>query len=153
MSDHQPLELQRWCIDAACRDTIARTAACTDQQAHEAFANLFTEEAQLLRPGGQALSGRAAILAAYRARPAERITHHLLVGTVVDVMSSDSATATTRVLLYKSDAQQTTGPEGRPAQGPALVGRFEDRLVPDAQGRWLICERRASFDLWIPAPA
>lgn len=153
MSNPEPGDLQRWCIDAACRDTIARTAACTDQQAHEAFAHLFTEDAQLLRPGGQALNGRAAILAAYQARPAERITHHLLVGTVVDVASESSATATTRVLLYKADARHPPGPEGRPAQGPALVGRFEDRLVPDAQGRWLICERRASFDLTIPGGA
>jgi ketosteroid isomerase-like protein len=142
-----PDDILRWQIDAACRDTLARAARLTDLQDHEGFAAMFAEDAELVRPSGALLRGRAAILAAYRERPAQRLTRHLLAGTVIDVLASDEATAFTTVLLFSGNGHDVLGPQGRPARGPVIVGSFDDVLRPGIDGRWLIYRRRASFDL------
>lgn len=137
----------RWQIDAACRDTLARAARLTDLQDHAGFVAQFTEDAELVRPGGAQLRGREAILAAYRERPPQRLTRHLLAGTVVDVLSASEATAFTTVLLFSGDLQDALGAQGRPARGPAIVGSFDDVLRAGPNGQWQIARRRASFDL------
>ncbi len=139
----------RWQIDAACRDTLARAARLTDLQDHEGFVAQFAEDAELVRPGGAVLRGHAAILAAYRERPAQRLTRHLLAGTVVDVLGPDEAAAFTTVLLFSGDLKDALAPQGRPARGPAIVGSFDDLLRPGTDGRWRITRRRASFDLQV----
>lgn len=134
-------------IEAACRDTIARAARLVDAQDYEGFAALFTEDGVLQRPGGEPLQGRAAMVAAYRARPASRITRHLLGGTVVDVLSADEALAFSNVLLFIGDSADAAGPNGRPARGPQVAGEFEDRLRRCDDGRWRIAHRVARFVL------
>lgn len=134
-------------IEAACLDTIARAARMVDRQDYEAFAALFTEDGVLQRPGGEPLQGRSAIVAAYRARPASRITRHLLGGTVVDVLSADEALAFSNVLLFAGDSADAAGPSGRPARGPQVAGEFEDRLRRCDDGRWRIAHRIARFTL------
>lgn len=134
-------------IEAACRDTIARAARCVDQQDYEGFAALFTEDGVLQRPNGDPLHGRAAMVAAYRARPASRITRHLLGGTVVDVLSGGEALAFSNVLLFAGDSSDAGGPNGRPARGPQVAGEFEDRLRRCEDGRWRIAHRVARFTL------
>ncbi len=73
--------------------------------------------------------------------------------TVSTRKAAGTAKARTRVLLLASDASDPPGVMGRQAQGPALVGRFDDLPAPDAEGRWLICERRASFHVVVPGQA
>src|SRR5690606_31199066 len=68
-------------IESACKNLVARAAYLTDKQDHEAFAECFTANARLTRPGGEPLIGREAILASYRGRPADRITRHLITNT------------------------------------------------------------------------
>jgi ketosteroid isomerase-like protein len=136
-----------WPIDAACRDTVARAARLVDQQDYEAFAALFTEDGVLQRPNAEPLLGRAAMVAAYRARPATRITRHLLAGTVVDVLSADEALAFSAVLLWVGDRADAEGPSGRPARGAQVAGEFEDRLRRGDDGRWRISHRIARFVL------
>ena len=134
-------------IETACRDTITRTARRVDAQDYEGFAALFTEDGVLQRPGGEPLAGRAAIVAAYRARPASRITRHLLAGTVVDVQSADEAIAFSNVLLWAGDSGDEAGASGRPARGPQVAGEFEDRLRRCDDGQWRINHRVARFVL------
>ena len=134
-------------IDVACRDTIARAARLVDLQDYEGFAALFTEDGVLQRPGGEPLHGRAAMVAAYRARPATRITRHLLAGTVVDVLSADEALAHSAVLLWVGDQADEPGPNGRPARGAQVAGEFEDRLRRCDDGGWRIAHRVARFVL------
>lgn len=62
----------------ACRDTVERAAHLADLPDPAGLAALFTEDAVLQRPSGDTLVGRAAIQAAYAARPAQRITRHLV---------------------------------------------------------------------------
>lgn len=140
-------ELERWCIDSACRDTVARAAQAQDAQDWDGLAALFTPDGCLLRPGGEALVGRAAIVAAYRARPAQRLTRHLLAGSVVDRLSPDAARALSLVLLWTGSRDDVPGPQGRPAHGPQQVGEFDDLLHRDADGRWRIARREARFVL------
>ena len=137
----------RWLVVAACTDTVARSARLTDQQAHDAFAALFTADAELQRPGGERLLGREAICEAYRARPANRLTRHLVAGTVVDVVSVDEARAVSTVLLWSGSHDDVPGPQGRPARGNAIMGEFDDVLRREADGCWRIALRRASFVL------
>ena len=132
-------------IEAACRDTVTRAARLVDQQDYDAFAALFTEDGVLQRPAGEPLLGREAMVAAYRARPASRITRHLLAGTVVDVQSADEALAFSNVLLWVGDRSDDAGPNGRPARGAQVAGEFEDRLRRCDDGRWRISHRSARF--------
>ena len=150
MSDTPPAP---WPVAAACRDTIARAARLIDQQDYEGFAALFTEDGVLQRPGGEPLQGRAAMVAAYRARPPSRITRHLLAGTVVDAVSPDEALAFSTVLLWVGDSGDAAGPSGRPARGAQVAGEFEDRLRRCDDGRWRISHRIARFVLYSGAPA
>lgn len=140
-------ELRRATAIAGCCDTIARAARLADLQQHEAFAALFTEDAELQRPGGAWLRGREAILAAYRERPAERLTRHLIAGTVVDLLADGDAAALSTVLLWSGVRTDPDGPSGRPVRGPRRVGEFDDRLRRGDDGVWRIVRRHACFVL------
>jgi hypothetical protein len=138
---------ERWHIDAACRDTIARAARLADQGDALSLAALFTEDAELQRPGGAVLHGRAAIAAAYARRPASRISRHLLATPLVDVDSPDEARAHTLVLLALGDAQDPSGPQGRPWHGALVMGCFEDQLRRCPDGHWRLWRRQARFEM------
>lgn len=138
---------KRWLIDAACRDTLNRVSHLADRRDFEAMAALFCEDAELTRPSGERLLGRAAIVAAYRAGPPQRLTRHLLCGTVLDVVSERQVSACTQVLLFAGSTADEASVQGRPAHGPALVGEFEDVLVLQADGHWRIARRTARFVL------
>lgn len=131
----------------ACRDTVLRAARAQDLQDWDALASHFTDDAQLLRPGGEALQGRDAIRAAYAARPPQRFTRHLVVSTIVDAEGDGQARAHSTVLLWAGHTDDPEGPQGRPASGPQLLGEFDDRLRREADGRWRIAERLARFVL------
>jgi ketosteroid isomerase-like protein len=130
---------------AACRETVLRAAAAVDTGDARGLADLFTEDAVLLRPNGEALHGRAAIFDAYANRPAGRITRHLVTGTWVDLLAGGQARATSFVLLWSGDAARPQSPSGRPAD-KQVVGEFHDLLVHTATG-WRIARRDARFIL------
>lgn len=134
-------------IEAACRATVARTARLADLPDPVGFAAWFTADARLERPSGEQLAGRAAIEAAYAARPAQRLTRHLLGGTVVEVVAPDAARALSTVLLCSGDLTDPPGRHGRPMDGPMVVGEFDDELRREPDGQWRISYRRASFVL------
>lgn len=140
-------EVERWSAVTACRDTVARAARLADLQDHEALAALFTEDAELQRPGGEWMRGRAAILEAYRSRPSRKLTRHLIAGTVVDLLTGDKARAVSTVLLLSGRHDDPVGPFGRSAHGPLVVGEFDDMLSRDSGGAWRIARRCASFTL------
>lgn len=138
--------LERLLAEQACRDVVQRAAACTDAQDHDGFVALFTVDAVLQRPGALPLVGHAAILASYRERPANRLTRHLLCGTLFTACGADAAAATTQVLLWSGDANDAVGPFGRPSSRQ-VVGQFEDRFVRTDAG-WRIAQRVAGFTLY-----
>lgn len=140
--------MNRMMAEQACRSLVVQAALLTDAQDHEGFAALFTEDGVLLRPGAQALQGRAAISDSYRARPAERITRHLISNTHVVLESGTRARATSSVLLWSGLANEADGPIGRPAQARQVVGEFEDRFVLTPDG-WRLHRREARFILFL----
>jgi hypothetical protein len=135
--------------DQACRDLVLRAAWLNDAGDHEHFAALFAENATLQRPQGEALTGRASIVAAYQQRPAHRLTRHLICGTHITARSPHSVEAVSQVLLWVGDARHEAGAYGRPAQQQVL-GAFEDRFALGPAGCWLIARRVASFSLHAP---
>lgn len=139
-------EITAWMAQQACRDLVVQAAACIDAQDYEAFAALFLPDGELQRPGDSPLHGRAAILAAYRARPADRITRHVVTNTRVDLESESLARVSSLVLLWSGSLTSPAGPFGRPAQPRRVLGEFDDRLVQVSEG-WHIARRIARFVL------
>ncbi|MEO8807028.1 MAG: nuclear transport factor 2 family protein [Burkholderiaceae bacterium] len=131
----------------ACRDLVLRAAACTDAQDHEGFAELFELDGELVRPGARVLRGREEIVASYRARPAERITRHLVSNTLVELLTQTQARATSCVLLWSGTSTDASGPFGRPAHGRQVVGEFDDLFTLTTAG-WRIARREARFVLF-----
>ena len=128
----------------ACRNLVLRAAALADTGRAAALAALFTPDGVLVRPSGEVLQGRQAIEASYAQRPADRITRHLVTNIVVDVMSETQARALSYVLLWTGSTHSEAGRYGRAAQGPQVVGEFDDRFVL-AQDGWRIAQREARF--------
>lgn len=139
---------ERLSAESACRDLVLRSAAHSDAGEATALAALFCVDAELVRPSGQTVVGRAAIERVYRDRAPERITAHLVCGTLFDEIGHDSARATSRVLLWTADARCEPGSHGRPAAPRQVVGTFHDTFAHTHEG-WRIAHRRATFDLFL----
>ena len=118
-------EAGAWTARAAIAELITRYAALNDAGDWDAVAALYTEEGRMSRPTApdEFITGRAAILAAFRSRPRRASRHILLfVGSVA-------------------------GDGGLPIQSadPPLIGSYADTLVKTQEG-WRFAERRGSLD-------
>ena len=132
----------------ACREVVLQAAEAVDAQDYDTFVALFTEDADLVRPGGPELKGRAEILRAYRSKDPHRVTHHLICNHLVTVTAADTAASRCRVLLYASDQRRELTPKGRQADAQQMAGVIEDALVLTDEG-WKIQRRHAWFELLI----
>lgn len=141
-------DMQRLSVESECRQLVLRSALMVDQRDYVSLAALFAENAELIRPNGQLLQGRAAIIEAYAQRPASRLTRHLLFGSVFNWDGADQAVMMTPVLLWSGDAGDEPGPFGRPARGQQVVGEFADRFIRTAEG-WRIGKRVARFEMFL----
>lgn len=139
-------DIDRTAIRQACTELVLKAVACMDFQKPSGLAELFTEGGVLVRPNGQSLQGRDAIREAYAQRPADRITRHMVTNTLVEVDSAESAHGLSYVLLWGGSANDASGPQGRVACGPQVLGEFDDHFVLTAQG-WRIARREARFVL------
>jgi uncharacterized protein (TIGR02246 family) len=134
--------VERLLAEAAIARVVTRYAVLNDQGDFDEVAALFTEDGVLTRPsGGEPIRGRAAILAAYKARP-PRISRHVIANILVEFVSENEARCRSAMLLYSAPA----GDLPAKASHPALLGGFEDRLV-NQRGAWLFAERRGWLDL------
>ena len=123
-----------WMAKAAIAELITRYAALIDAGDWDGVAALYTEAGRMSRPTApdQFIDGRAAILAAFRARP-PRTSRHIIANVLVTLDSETDARVSSQILLYTQ------------AQAPPLVGTYHDRLLKTAHG-WRFVERRASVD-------
>lgn len=112
---------------------IVAYAAANDAGDWDAVAAAYTVEGRMSRPTApdDFIAGRAAILAAFKARPT-RTTRHIVANIRVDV-SGDAASATSQILLFTAAGQ------------PPLVGSYHDKLAKTPEG-WRFTERRGSLD-------
>lgn len=139
--------VQRWMAEQACRDVVLAAARAVDGQDYDALVLLFTEDTQVVRPGGEPLLGRAALHAAYASRDPARLTRHLVCNHEVRVEVDGTARSRCSVLLWTGRHTDALTPRGRPADAPQQVGYIEDSLRLTPEG-WRIARRQAGFDLY-----
>jgi 3-phenylpropionate/cinnamic acid dioxygenase small subunit len=125
---------ERLAIEWECAKLINRYATLNDAARWAEVAALYTEDGSMTRPTAPdtPTTGRAAILAAFEARP-PRTTQHVTSNVVVDVIDGDTATATSAMLLFTA------------ADKPPLVGGFIDRFERVPGEGWRFAERRGTL--------
>jgi ketosteroid isomerase-like protein len=134
-----------WQAKAAIAELITRYAALNDTGDWDAVAALYTEDGRMNRPTApdQFLSGRSAILAAFRARP-RRASRHIVANILVTLEGEARAHASSQILLFTGTAAATGGLPVA-ADGPPLIGTYEDTLVRTAEG-WRFAVRCGRLD-------
>jgi ketosteroid isomerase-like protein len=134
----------RQSIEASCIRLINHYANLNDAQDWEAVAALYTGDAVMRRPsGGDPVEGRAAILAAFKARP-PRVQRHVVANTVVDVEGPATARAFSAIVLYQGEPATDGGLPVQSANSP-LIGWYRDLIVPTQAG-WRFAERVGGLD-------
>lgn len=143
-------ESPTWAARAAVSDLITRYAVLSDAGDWEALAALYTEDGRMSRPVApdEFISGRAAILAAFKARPG-RISRHIVANILVTLEAGDRARASSQILLFTGTAAAGSGGLPQQSPGPPLIGTYADILVHSGSG-WRFQERRGSLDFRNP---
>jgi hypothetical protein len=131
-------EQERISIERACERLVVDFAYFSDRQDYESLAGLFAEEGSMIRPSGDPLVGRAAIMKSYQSRQGGRMTRHVCTNIRIDVETNDRARGLTYAVVYSANANE-------PAE--TRVGEFEDEFVRTPDG-WRIHTRRARFVLF-----
>jgi SnoaL-like domain len=127
-------DTQRMVAEHAIARMIIRYAVLNDAGDWDAVASMYVADGRMSRPVSpdDFVEGRAAILAAFKARP-PRTTRHICANIVVDVESETSASATSQIMLF-------TAKDAIP-----MVGSYHDKIVLTDAG-WRFAERRGSLD-------
>ena len=120
-------------IEWECTRLVNLYAQLNDAARWDELAALYAEDGSMTRPTAPdaPVIGRAAILAAFKARP-PRTTRHICSNVVIDVESATAARGSSAMLLFTA------------ADAPPMVGGFEDRFVLTDEG-WRFAERRGTL--------
>ena len=126
----------------AIRDTVARYNDAGDRGRFDAMVECFTEDGVLEIVGAGEHGGRAAMTAFFSgvggsARPGFTHLRHCVTNVLIDVESSDGATASSYFQVITDI-------------GLDHWGRYRDRLVPVGD-RWLLSHRSVKTDGYAPA--
>ena len=119
--------------ERAIERLILDYAAHNDAGNWDELVALYLPDGRMSRPTAPDvfITGRDAILAAFRARP-PRVARHIVANIRVDV-SGETATSTSQILLF-------TNPDA-----PPLVGSYRDRMCLADQS-WRFAERAGRLD-------
>lgn len=138
-------EMEIIAIEHACERLVLDWVDLNDRQDYEGLAALFTENGTMVRPNGDSLTGREAILKSYQSRPGGRITRHICTNIRITVESADRARGLSYAIVYSAaPAGPPASHFGFEAEPRRLVGEFEDEFVR-TPGGWRIQTRRARF--------
>jgi uncharacterized protein (TIGR02246 family) len=128
-----------WAAERDCTRLILGYCQAADTNDIEAFAGLFTEDAEWVRPDGSTVTGQEAIRAYFAARPAGVVSAHISTNALVEVTGPDSATGRSVTTVYRGSAL-----EDGPAvlASPAAILENRDDFTLTGQG-WRIRRRRS----------
>jgi 3-phenylpropionate/cinnamic acid dioxygenase small subunit len=136
-------------IERACARLLLQSIRLFDQGDWNGFAQLFTPDGVFVRANEPAapLAGRAAIVEALTARPAQRLTRHVC--TNIEIETGDEARAQGRcyLLLYSADASQPADVGGHRADAVQRIGEYHDVYVRTSEG-WRIARRTGKLILY-----
>ena len=131
-----------------CTDLVLASLDAVDQSRYSRLLDVYSIDATLTRPDGSVLCGSQAIAAAYAARPAQRLTRHVVSNHMVSVhLPTKSATSNCTITLWVGDASTQPSARGRLCDGPLQLGAIQDTLCLAQEG-WRIQHRVASFSLF-----
>lgn len=133
-------------IEWACTHLTHRFAQYLDARDFDAVVALFSVDGALSRPSApsEIVQGREALLAAYKARPAGKVSRHFITNTVIDVDSPTEAHGVCYILMYT--APPSDGPGRLQADPVQAVGAYHDRFVLE-DGTWKFRERIGSVSM------
>lgn len=125
-----------------CLDVVAKVRRAADDGDVERFVGLFAPDGVWLRPGSQAMKGRAAIRATMESRPAGRVMRHVSGGADAELDSTDSGRATvhSQATIY---AGAHEGELPAVLDGPDKVIEYRDELIRTPEG-WRIALRQTT---------
>ena len=147
MADETLSDLERTVIEWRCEQLVQRFALLNDAGEYEQLVALFTEDGVFARPTipDQPMVGRQVILEQFRKRP-PRTIRHLMANVAITAESADRASGVCYMILYSGPAP-AEGDKGPPkADGPALIGAFQDTFHK-VDGEWLFARRQGSLGL------
>lgn len=129
-------DIDRQVIEYACARLVNQFAVCNDAGRYDTLAALFAEDGQYARPTDpdNFVVGREAILAAFKARPADKLTRHLISNVVIDVQAPTSASGICYVTLYSGSTARPAEKHGFVGQLSPLIGEYHDDFVLTTDG-------------------
>jgi hypothetical protein len=130
----------RTALIVACQQAVMRFFSALDAGRLDEVADAVAEDGVWHRQGA-ALSGPSAVRAALAARPAGRITAHLVQDLVVGLEAENDATVRYLVLTYRYDAPEGAGGVA-PMGKPLSIAAYSDRMRRSGE-TWLVKERRS----------
>jgi len=132
-------------VERACERLILDFAYYSDHHQYESLVALFARDGTMVRPTGDPLVGREAIMKSYQSRPAGRITRHVCTNIRITIQSADRARGLTYAVVYSGNAADPANAHfGVKTDPRQLIGEFEDEFVRTEEG-WRIALRRARF--------
>lgn len=135
-------ENERQAIELACTRLVNAFAIYSDTGRYDELAALFTEDGRYARPTDpdNFIEGRANLLAAFKSRPQNRLTRHLVTNTLVEVTSATTARGISYVTQYAGTTDNKAATHGWQANPSQLVGEYSDEYVLTPEG-WRIRAR------------
>lgn len=129
-------------IEHECEQVLLRSIRTFDERDWQGFADTFAPDGVFFRANQptQPLTGREAILAALKARPADRLTRHLCTNVQIEVIDQDHAKGQCYLYLFSATATPPEKAMGGPADPVQRIGEYSDEYVRTDQG-WRIARR------------
>jgi len=128
--------------ELACSKLCNQFAVFNDGGRHDDLAALFTEDGRYARPTDpdNFVSGKTAILAAFKSRPQDKITRHLITNIIVDVTGANTARGICYVTLFNGSTNNPAEKFGFKANPAILIGEYHDEFVLTESG-WRFSQR------------
>jgi hypothetical protein len=129
-------------IELACSKLCNQFAVFNDAGNHEDLVALFTEDGRYARPTDPEnfVTGHTAILAAFKARPRDKVTRHLITNIVVNVTGAKTAQGLCYVTLFTGSTSSPAEKFGFKANPSVLIGEYHDQFVLIESG-WKFSQR------------